>query len=755
MQTLYEKKFIDPLWEPFILVLHASLANVKQCSYSTPYYKQIDGTIRPNFLGSLYACIMMEMNNLTKQGNCDGVAKLPLSCLISNLQQVFMFTSERIDMVERKLIKEGRRTGFLKRFQEHSPLTCCDVIDEILCGTPQQSMTNEKFVRKLRKKISIEDLITFKFEEELKISNILCKALKEMGKPMCVRVNEISFGIEAQLDDSEKKDLEKIVLDTIGYKITLDLKFNITYQERLELEKEFLWGAKDLAKVKVGQAYFISYLVENAYNFKMIRSNGHVLMPHATIPYTYVPQIEKRLFIDGTLKFHHGYEQANKSRLEDWFDNVDNIHFPLVNSQQELLDYISFTDGIWQMSTQTFKTWEEFERSKPSGFFYNRTYYEVKFEELEDKTPAWDAVLHKQLVEEIIDEKTNERKFVVDMKTIKVYEALTGRLFFPVGMHDGWQLVLYTKGLGQTGKGTITGTIQSMLPPGTVGVIDETQEEKFGLEAFLHSRAIVAPDASKNFAKVLKQSLLQSMVSGDPVSVACKQKKVVTLEHWASQMAIFSNYFLNYEDQGGQISRRIAAFQFVHKLEGSIIQTDMLKKIVADKKQVASIHVRCVRQYFSLLKEFGNKDFWTYIATPHMTKTRELFEGKLNLLVEFFQNGSVEWQVLKHPGAYTLKSELKTHFNQFLRDEHRHDKTTKVEDESHHLVNFNFIERDETRLCNKCKLVRSTQNCISCYEPNQKNCCHAGKGYENMKMVPRSHVEKYLKEHSSASLIRK
>ena len=218
LQTLYEKKFIDPLWEPFILVLHASLANVKQCSYSTPYYKQIDGTIRPNFLGSLYACIMMEMNNLTKQGNCDGVAKLPLSCLISNLQQVFMFTSERIDMVERKLIKEGCRTGFLKRFQEHSPLTCCDVIDKILYGTPQQSMTNEKFARKLRKKIAIEDLTKFKFEEELKISNILCKALKEMGKPMCVRVNEISFGIEAQLDDSEKKYLEKMVLDTIGYK---------------------------------------------------------------------------------------------------------------------------------------------------------------------------------------------------------------------------------------------------------------------------------------------------------------------------------------------------------------------------------------------------------------------------------------------------------------------------------------------------------------------------------------------------------
>ena len=45
----------------------------------------------------------------------------------------------------------------------------------------------------------------------MKIANILCKALKELGKPMCVRIDEITFGISAQLDDSEKKELEKIV----------------------------------------------------------------------------------------------------------------------------------------------------------------------------------------------------------------------------------------------------------------------------------------------------------------------------------------------------------------------------------------------------------------------------------------------------------------------------------------------------------------------------------------------------------------
>jgi phage/plasmid-associated DNA primase len=84
-------------------------------------------------------------------------------------------------------------------------------------------------------------------------------------------------------------------------------------------------------------------------------------------------------------------------------------------------------------------------------------------------------------------------------------EVLIGRLFYPIGKHDNWQVMPFLKGDANTGKGTVCDLVKRMFSPGSVGVITATQEGTFGLEGLYRKRLVMIPDLPKKFSKLVNQ----------------------------------------------------------------------------------------------------------------------------------------------------------------------------------------------------------------------------------------------------------
>jgi phage/plasmid-associated DNA primase len=151
----------------------------------------------------------------------------------------------------------------------------------------------------------------------------------------------------------------------------------------------------------------------------------------------------------------------------------------------------------------------------------------------------------------------------------------------------------FLKGDANTGKGTLCEIVQCMFPRGSVGCITATQECTFGLEAINGKRVVVIPDLPPKFRKLISQSDWQSMVTGENVSVARKNKTAITGTKWTAPFLAAGNYLPDYEDKSGSVSRRHFVFVFENLI--SERDTNLKNKII--KSEIVPIMLRCITIY--------------------------------------------------------------------------------------------------------------------------------------------------------------
>jgi phage/plasmid-associated DNA primase len=97
-------------------------------------------------------------------------------------------------------------------------------------------------------------------------------------------------------------------------------------------------------------------------------------------------------------------------------------------------------------------------------------------------------------------------------------------------------------GDANTGKGTIIEIITKMFPAGSVGAITATQEKSFGLEGLFKKRVVMIPDLPKDFSKLISQSDFQSIISGEGVSIARKNKTAISNNIWTTPLIAADNH---------------------------------------------------------------------------------------------------------------------------------------------------------------------------------------------------------------------
>ena len=139
--------------------------------------------------------------------------------------------------------------------------------------------------------------------------------------------------------------------------------------------------------------------------------------------------------------------------------------------------------------------------------------------------------------------------------------GLIGRLFYPVGMHDQYQAILFLLGVAGTGKSSLIESILAMFTPEDKGIVGTRNEDVFGLESLFNKFIVAFTDirANTNFCA----GNLQQMASGEHMQFARKNRTAVFKKWTASTIIAGNEVPTGFADRKGNMSRRmmVALFQ--------------------------------------------------------------------------------------------------------------------------------------------------------------------------------------------------
>jgi hypothetical protein len=556
--------------------------------------------------------------------------------------------------------------------------------------------------------------------------------------------------VERQEGCEHPKQLDPSILRRAEGYIEKHTKYRIKLAEKSLTPTKDDWrkyrGEKAIQKIN-GEIRKVAYLLSRhaQLNGGLKRMNDWVMAPHKTIPGVFCRTVEDTEYINIVLKSYNAFGSVPFNKIREWFSTTDNERFELLTRAKFDKSIISFQNGYLPLQSIEFVTWEDHGAGGQAPPITDH-YFDVQLDlsvALDKPTPLWDKLLQTQLGNRSTCCVCNRVATMVtkngsDMFPSKLYcsvcaeaeglelqrvnlsvcdmlEVLIGRLFYDVGSHDNWQVSIFLLGDANTGKSTILEIINSMFPSGSVGVITATQEKQFGLEGLYKKRVVMIPDLPKEFHKLIPQSDFQSMISGECVSIARKNKTAISNNIWTSPLIAAGNHlFENYNDNSGSISRRLVVFNFTNMIKSR--DTELKKKIIQD--ELVTIMLRCIAQYRRACDRFKGRDFWKCIAPQPLVEQQALVKEETNYLANFLKNGDEYYQVLYKQGEITRLKDLNKAFSNHMKYTHKRERATIGRD--YYPIKAAGYTMDKLYLCKDCHKHHNVENCGEHYIENNR-----------------------------------
>lgn len=187
--------------------------------------------------------------------------------------------------------------------------------------------------------------------------------------------------------------------------------------------------------------------------------------------------------------------------------------------------------------------------------------------------------------------------------------VFSGRLLYPVGELDEWQVAPFFKGVASCGKSTILLKVyKNFYEPADVGVLSNNIERKFGIGAFFEKSLVLGPEIRSDFA--MDQAEYQSIVSGESVQVNIKHQNARTVDSWSVPIAFAGNEVPGWADSGGAIQRRTPVFEFTK----SVTHGDM-KLGVKLFAELPAILQKSNKAYLAKVRDHADVNVWTILPS--------------------------------------------------------------------------------------------------------------------------------------------
>lgn len=308
----------------------------------------------------------------------------------------------------------------------------------------------------------------------------------------------------------------------------------------------------------------------------------------------------------------------NPEFVADYISNsTDDLELPSLNPNRHVF---SFTNGVYDAYMDKMYSYEEgvpddfvtakfFKVPMPADHPHGTSFRDIP-------TPALDGILSHQGfgTEPVVPEKYAHVPGAPAFSVTDWIYVFMGRMIYSVGEFDTWQALMFMKGKAGTGKSTLGKVISYLYNPVDVAVLSNNIEQKFGLSGIYEALIYLCYEVKKDFK--LDQGEMQSMISGEPISIAIKNKEPKSIT-WSSHGFFMGNEFPRWANNSGSIGRRIVVALF------DTMVTDGDPKLF-DKLQaeMGNIIVKINRAYRECSAVYGSSDIWS-VLPPYFDEQRE------------------------------------------------------------------------------------------------------------------------------------
>ena len=181
--------------------------------------------------------------------------------------------------------------------------------------------------------------------------------------------------------------------------------------------------------------------------------------------------------------------------------------------------------------------------------------------------------------------------------------TLIGRMLYDVGTLEDWQISPFFKGVAGTGKSTILRLIRMFYEGDDVGVMSNNIEGKFGLAALYEKLIVICFEMRSNFG--LDQADLQTLMSGEPMSIPIKHQTALPNIQWTAPFAAAGNMTGGWPDTQGSMSRRGVIVEFSKPVKNG--NPNLMRHL---KEEMPYVLLKCNRCYLDKVRRFGKKSPW-------------------------------------------------------------------------------------------------------------------------------------------------
>lgn len=208
-----------------------------------------------------------------------------------------------------------------------------------------------------------------------------------------------------------------------------------------------------------------------------------------------------------------------------------------------------------------------------------------------------------------------------------------GRLLYNVNDLDGWQVIVFCKGLASSGKSTITLKVAKQFYEDIdVGTLSNNIEQKFGLSQFHEKLLFVAPEIKADLK--IEQAEFQSIVSGEDITINVKNKTAFS-KIWKVPGVLAGNEVPGWCDNSGSIQRRIVLFDFARQVTNGDMKLG--DKLAAE---IPAILLKCNRMYLDAIAKWSHTNVWTVLPSYFLHNRDEMAQAT-NVLEAFLSSEDV------------------------------------------------------------------------------------------------------------------
>lgn len=373
----------------------------------------------------------------------------------------------------------------------------------------------------------------------------------------------------------------------------------------------------DQGKPMKPRQYFLYFLFHKALEkgYRIDKDKGTLFQPYyldGQFTYSYKKLGDVETFVRESVfpicqhdVFHRFMmDGGGASYFIDQIKTIKNEYIPYLVRNRHLH---AFTDGVYHSKSNIFYRFE-----RKDG------YHHV------DELPTKDCIALKfhdipfreeQMEEEMVANPKRLRNFmgiqmpntsqILLSQEFKASEQVyiygfIGRLLYEVKEMDNWGCVMFSLGIGGTGKSSLLRLAATFWHSEDIGMFGNIGQEMFPLEHIYDRLVYFGLDVDNHFS--LDQATFQSMTVGEEVTINRKFQKPETII-WKIPGTFAGNKMPGkWKDQGGNLYRRLLIIEFLRYIENTDPQ--LFDRCLLERNKFLKV---IVESYHYLVAKFGHE----------------------------------------------------------------------------------------------------------------------------------------------------